>query len=128
MTNDTISLKGLDKAEVLAVLYNASKPQGMGFMQYDPRPMTRDEAQKLLDVKQTNFDYLKGRVMKIDLSGEELSVWLYNRDNGEEAAQRAIASLRSTGKVDSELVKIVHDLNARDAARDFKKYINDRTT
>jgi hypothetical protein len=35
----SIDLKGLNKAAVLAALYNASKPQGMGFLQYDPTPM-----------------------------------------------------------------------------------------
>ena len=32
MANDKINVKELDKASVLAVLYNASKPQGMGFL------------------------------------------------------------------------------------------------
>lgn len=127
MTNDKISLKDLDKAEVLAVLYNASKPQGMGFMRYDPKPMTREEAQKLLDTKQTYFDYLNGRVMKVDLSGEELSVWGYDRDNGSGAAERAISSLRSTGKADSELVRKVHSSNTRDAARDVKSKLGQKT-
>ena len=42
-----IQLSGLNKADVLAALYNASKPQGMGFLQYDPKPMTRAEAEGL---------------------------------------------------------------------------------
>lgn len=29
-----VSIKGLGKAKVLAALYNASHPQGMGFLQY----------------------------------------------------------------------------------------------
>lgn len=44
----TISIAGLDKAAVLAALYNAARPQGLGFLQYDPTPMTKDEAQKIL--------------------------------------------------------------------------------
>lgn len=46
--SDKISLAGLDKAAVLAALYNASRPQGMGFMHYDPTPMTVKEASKIL--------------------------------------------------------------------------------
>ena len=54
--------------------------------------MTEAEAQELLDSGQTYFDYLKGRVMKIDLSGDsELDPRLYDRDNGAGAAERAIA-------------------------------------
>lgn len=36
------------------------------------------------------FDYLQGRVMKVDLAGDELDPRLYDRDNGEGAARRAI--------------------------------------
>ena len=84
-----INLEGLDRAEILAALYNASKPQGLGVLHYDPSPMTRDEAEELLKVR-TYFDYLKGRVMKIDLSGNELDTWGYDRDNGQGAAEKAI--------------------------------------
>ena len=122
-----VSLNGLDKAAVLAVLYNASKPQGMGFVQYRPEPMTRDDAKRLLDNGQTCFDYLKGRVMKVNLSGEELDVGGYDSDNGQGAAARAIESLRSSGETNSELVKRVHGSNTRDAARDVKSRLNDRT-
>lgn len=43
-----INIADLDKAEVLAALYNASKPQGMGFMHYDPAPMGVEEARQHL--------------------------------------------------------------------------------
>lgn len=91
--SDTINLKGLKKAEVLAALYNASHPQGMGLLHFEPTPMTAEEAESLLK-EQTYFDYLKGRVMKVDLSGNTLDPWLYDRDNGQGAAQRVIDSLR----------------------------------
>ena len=80
------------KPEVLAILYNNSKPLGMGFLHYDPKPMTVNEAKTLLE-KGFHFDYLKGRVMKVDLSGDELDPWLYDRDNGQGAAQKAIDSI-----------------------------------
>ena len=80
------------KPAVLAVLYNNSKPQGFGFLHFDPKPMTVELAQELLD-HQTYFDYLKGRVMKVDLSGDELDPFLYDRDNGQGAAERAIATI-----------------------------------
>lgn len=89
-----IDIKDLDKAEVLAALYNNSKPLGMGFLHYDPNNMTTEQAKELLK-NQTNFDYLKGRVMKVNLSGESFNPWLYDRDNGKGAAARALASLVS---------------------------------
>ncbi len=85
-----IDLKGRNKAEVLAKLYNASKVQGMGFLQAVDGQMSAYEAQKLLDEGQTYFDYLHGKVMKVDLSGDSLDPWLYDRDNGEGAAARAL--------------------------------------
>lgn len=87
-----IGLTNYNKADVLTVLYNCSKPQGLGILHYEDKEMTREEAQKLLD-EQTYFDYLKGCVMKIDLSGDMLDPRLYDRDNGFGAAERAISTL-----------------------------------
>lgn len=85
-----INIKGLNKAKVLAALYNASKPLGLGFLQYVPGAMSENEAAELLK-KYTYFDYLNGRIMKVDLSSnEEFDEWLYDRDNGIGAAQKAV--------------------------------------
>lgn len=85
-----IDLTGKNKAEVLAKLYNASKPQGMGFLRYLNDDMTIEEAQGILDSGITCFDYLKGRVIKADLSDNEFDPLFYDRDNGRGAAARAI--------------------------------------
>lgn len=114
--SDTISLEGLDKAEVLAALYNAARPQGMGFLQYDPMPMRREEARKLLDSGATYFDYLKGRVMKVDLSGQELRPGLYDRDNGAGAAGRAIESLGRDEWTEGATVTAIHADGRKEAA------------
>lgn len=88
-----IPIGHLNKADVLAALYNASQAQGLGLLHYDPAEMTREEAEKLLS-RYTYFDYLKGRVMKVDLSGSVLRPQLYDRDNGPGAAARAIEGIR----------------------------------
>lgn len=89
-----VDIKGLNKAEVLAALYNNSKSQGLGFLHFDPTKMTVKEAEEILK-RTTDFDYLKGRVMKVDLSSDDgFEEWLYDRDNGNGAAQRAIDELR----------------------------------
>lgn len=87
-----MNIAGKSKAQILAALYNASKPLGMGILQFNPKPMTEDEAQALLD-QDTSFDYLYGRVMKINLSSDELYTALYNRDNGQGAAEKIIEAL-----------------------------------
>ena len=88
-----IDISKMNKAEVLAALYNNSKAQGMGFLHYTPDEMTTKEAQALLDRGQTYFDYLQGRVMKVDLSVDNLQTGLYDRDNGQGKAAAALAGL-----------------------------------
>lgn len=80
------------KPEVLAALYNASQPQGLGFLHFTPEDMTVQQAAALLE-EHTYFDYLRGRVMKVDFSGDELDPALYDRDNGEGAACRAVEAI-----------------------------------
>jgi hypothetical protein len=94
-----IDIAGLDKAEVLAALFNASKQQGMGFFDTSGAGwMSVDDARKCIDVVTDSdgeiyFDYLRGRVMKVELSGDQLNPRLYDRDNGRGAADAALAGL-----------------------------------
>lgn len=84
-----------NKAEVLAALYNGSKPLGLGFIREKTEggeKMGMKEAEALLK-NSTYFDYLKGRVMKVDLSGDEFDPWFYDRANGAGSAARAISCL-----------------------------------
>lgn len=93
MDNRTIDISHLDKADVLVALYNASKQQGMGFLDTRGRfLLSKEEANELLKAE-TYFDYLNGRVMKVDLSGNELDPWLYDCDNGQGAAERALENI-----------------------------------
>ena len=83
----TIDISGMDKAEVLQKLHAASFQQGMGVLHKDG--LTYEQAQELIK-QDPRFDYLHGRVMKVDLSGDTLDPRLYDRDNGEGAAARAL--------------------------------------
>lgn len=88
-----ISIKGKDKAKVLKALYDNSHLQGFGFLQ-DVDNFTEDDARELLKT-QTDFDYLYGRIIKVNLSSDdEFEEWLYDRDNGKGAAQRAVESIK----------------------------------
>ena len=95
MDENQVFVGDLDKADVLRVLYNNAKVQGMGIFQAVDGDMSKEEAQSLL-ARQSYFDYLKGRVMKVEITEttENLDVWLYDRDNGPGAAKRAIETLR----------------------------------
>lgn len=92
-----INIAGLEKAAVLKALYDNSQPLGMGFIHYDPKPMSLEEARAFL-AKSTYFDYLKGRVMKSELSKNDYYEGLYDRDNGPGAALRALTPLIEQSK------------------------------
>lgn len=118
----TISTKGLSKAAVLAALYNASRPLGMGFLQYDPKPMTEEEAAALIGHDpHPHFDYLKGRVMKVWLDDDGFESRSYDRDNGDGAAQRAIDELRAGNGDRSE----AHKQGVREAAEIARGAMNE---
>lgn len=94
----SIDIRGLDKAELLAGLFNASKPQGLGFLaQGRNSAMTVDDAREVLRMAgdRPYFDYLRGRVMKVDLSGDSLEPRMYDRDNGEGAALKVVGTIRA---------------------------------
>lgn len=106
-----IDVSDIDENALLAALYNASKQQGMGFAHARGRePMTPEQAaEEILDrrerckqttqgrgeCKEVYFDYLHGRVMKVDIGGPTLDPWLYDRDNGAGAAAAVVDMLRA---------------------------------
>ena len=105
-----INIKGKDKADVLRALYNYAKPQGMGYLHYNPKPMTYFEAETILKVEGRKgslyFDYILGRVMKVDLtSDEEFDETLYDRDNGEGAAQRALDRVFNSSPIEKIMLE-----------------------
>lgn len=90
-----ISIKGMNKAEVLKALYDHSHVHGLGFLSAAPEgAVTVEHCEELLK-KTEFFDYLYGRVLKVWLKGDEFDERLYDRDNGKGAAQRAVDSVRS---------------------------------
>lgn len=109
-----VNISGLDKAEVLLALYNASHAQGMSFLQKPDAPVTinecraavyggNDESVKaqlagsnvtVIGHEPLYFDYWRGHVLKVNLSGDEFDPRLFDRDNYEGAAEAAIAKLR----------------------------------
>ncbi len=88
-------------AIILATLYNATQPMGLGKMhaKHLTIPMTEREAAEILENMETApgyhsgyFDYLYGRPMKLDLTvGKELELRLFNRDAGDGVGEAALA-------------------------------------
>lgn len=68
-----VSIKGLDKAKVLQALHQGSRAQGMSFRH--ERPVGLEECQEAVNSDYLYFDYFVGRVIKVDLSGDEFEPW-----------------------------------------------------
>lgn len=98
---ENVDISGLDKAEVLAALFNASRPQRMGF--HHPHcleDLTVASAQEILEGEPRfpwnpfKFDYVNGRPLKVDLRGDTFDPTSFDENNGEGAAARAVEALR----------------------------------
>lgn len=83
-----MNIKEFDKAEVIYALWLGSKEQGMSFL--GRFPLTLDYCRKLIECGHTYFDYLAGRILKVDISKDNLDLSLYERDNGDGAGEFAI--------------------------------------
>ena len=75
---------------LLQVLYMNARVQGLGFLHSTSGPLTVEEIEDYLKDMPQYFDYLKGRVMKVEIDGKTLSPNLYDRDNGPGAAERCV--------------------------------------
>jgi hypothetical protein len=99
-----VDIAGLPKAAVLKALHDGTHPVGFGILQarHDDAPL--EEFQRRIDEDRRHcavsrhrhlyFDYVFGRPIKSDISGDVLDPRLYDRDAGEGAAASAIARLR----------------------------------
>lgn len=85
-----INIKGLDKVKILQVLYENSVPLGLGFLQEAKSGGILTEEVAKGHLEYDYVDYCQGRVIKCNLKKDEFDPRLYDRDNGEGAAERAL--------------------------------------
>lgn len=88
-----IDISKKDKRAVLIALYKDARVQGMGFIHARGNEMTLEEAGSLIEAQRGRFDYVHGRVLKVDLNDALFDPRLYDRDNGHGAAQHAVAAV-----------------------------------
>ena len=91
-----VKIEGLTREQALCALFNAAKPQGLGKLHYRPEHRLDEVHAGLILCMSDYVDYLEGRVIKTEfpVRAETLDVTLYNRDNGEGAAEQAIDQYR----------------------------------
>lgn len=103
--SNKISILGLSKAEVLAALYNSAVPIGLGVLSSVDSIMTTEQAERELE-KTTYFDYLYGRPLKVQLSGDQINPVGYDSKYGEGACKKVIDALRAVESTELNLSTI----------------------
>ncbi len=103
--SDVIDISDKDRNEVLAALYNASTPVGMGFAQYNPMPWTKEIASMYFEqFGQPDkdgviaFKWVMGRPLNCKFIENLVYVAGYNNDNEWGLAQRAISTCPNLNK------------------------------
>jgi hypothetical protein len=77
-----IDVTGIDLVEFAKKVYELSVPQGMGFLHFNPAPLTDEEAKELVGNFENdrmfalNMDYVKGRACKMHIrrDGDKLTI------------------------------------------------------
>ena len=119
-TDVMIQIGNLSKASILASLYNASSPIGVGFVGAISGPVTMDDvsARDYINQRGGNlkFDYVYGRPIKVDLTGGSFDPRLYDRRNGGVGvARRIVEKLRKSNEVSSSYTHTIHIANLMSA-------------
>lgn len=103
-----INFAPLTKAQALCALYNNAKPQGLGLINFREGNLSEEQAETLIrgrtwrlsseEKPHAYFDYLFGRVIKVKFvdGSNEFDERLYDRDNGEGSAMRAIENYKKS--------------------------------
>lgn len=90
---ERVDITGLNKARVLQALYAVAKPRGGPNRSFVPGPLSIFSAEDRLRVSLSLLDF-KGRIMNVDISGNDFDPQLFDRHNGLGAAAAAIATLK----------------------------------
>lgn len=87
-----IDIKGLSKAKLLAALYNKATLVVKNAAKHGI--MTEEEAQKIIESGHTDFSYVYGKAMKINLTEDIIDSWGYDRDNGDGVVAKIVRQVR----------------------------------
>ena len=110
---EELNIEGVDRAALLAGLYNNTRSAGMGRLHDIGREMTVEEAREIVERVQKqlsdpffrgelNFDWVAGRPIKVIFAGDRLQRRdLYDRDAGDGVCVRVLEAVRAgrTGRL-----------------------------
>lgn len=105
------NIEGVDRPRLALELYNRAKVLGLGLLRPNAaQPMDYEEAACLVG---KSIDYYNGKVMKIKVpangEGDEIYTWLYNRDNGEGAAEEVVEMLKKSCEAGCKAIPVQSD-------------------
>ena len=131
-TDVMIQIGNLSKASILASLYNASSPIGVGFVGAINGPVTMDDvsARDYINQRGGNlkFDYVYGRPIKVDLTGDSFDPRLYDcRNGGVGVARHIVEKLRKSNEVSSSYARMIHMTNLMSALYDTREGVSSRS-
>ena len=98
-----LDIKGIEKSILLHQLWRFSQAQGMSFLNIPKEPVNKETFEKTIKERESKgenlyFDYLMGKVIKCDITGDEFSPYLYDRDNGKGKADLVVKFIRQESK------------------------------
>lgn len=74
---------------LLQALFDRASPQGLGLLHFNPyHTLSIEEAKIIIIHNRGDVDYVKGRAMKVDVSGDTLNTRLFNRDITDQTLQK----------------------------------------
>ncbi len=85
-----IYIAGMKKECLLLALYKAAKPTEIDNPLIPPEMTLTMAEQLVMHNPSLRFDWVNGRSLKVDISGDKFDPWLYDRDNGEGVAAKAV--------------------------------------
>jgi len=65
--DNLIDITDVDLVEVVKAVYDLSKPRGLGFLHFDPTPLSDEEAKRHINMNSRypiDMDYVRGRACK----------------------------------------------------------------
>lgn len=92
-----VSIKGLEKGDVLLALWKRSKCQGLSYydLPWGPSPLCHFEIKRRQKLGiPLYFDYYAGKIIKCDITGDEFDSTLYDRDIGGRGSSKGYRSIK----------------------------------
>ncbi|KAL2788877.1 hypothetical protein BJX66DRAFT_339811 [Aspergillus keveii] len=100
----TVSIKDLPKLDLLHALWQNSPPALFYEVRNIPPPSwDAEEAEDVALSHNWDVDYIVGRVIKADLSGDEVDPQLYDRGNGKGAFAEVVRNLREQRQAEEDV-------------------------